>query len=924
MTVCLVLIFLLYLGTVLVKDNPSGYTWPEGETVTVTGKVYQKEQTVKQGSEQTVLYLELFSMEGKDGQMQALQTQDQNVICYLKTNQEIPEIGSIVRATGKVKCFQKASNPGQFDAESYYRILQISFQLNQTEIQAKSNSYSKLKETLFLFRQRCAQILDETLPEKESSIMKTMLLGEKRAVDKEIKALYQRNGIVHILAISGLHISLIGMTLYELLKKLGMPLPVRTGLTFAVMVLYIIMTGFSVSAIRALIMFGFHMLAQFVKRTYDLLTAASVSAVLILLEQPLYLYHSGFLFSFGCIYAIGLVVPAMTKVKKKTSKEGEIPEKQPEGGLLRFLSGLALTLACLPLQLWFYYQVPVYAVILNLFVIPLMSFLVPGGLVLLLAGGMSRTEAAGASGVVAGAGALQSAGVVGASRAVAGVGALQSGGIVGVSGASGVVAGAGVLQSVGVAGASGTVAGAGALQSVGAVGASGAVAGSGALQSAGVVGASGAVAGAGALQSTGVVGASGAVAGARALQCVGAVGASGTVAGAGALQSAGVVGASGTVAGAGTLQNVGAPEMVAGFLKEVSSMLITGVLFIYESGCLLLEKLPGNLLITGRPEGWQVILYLLVLLFLVLFRNRISLVKKWIILFCGVGILVLSFPENMKVTFLDVGQGDCIHIQSEAGVHYLVDGGSSDVSDVGEYRIIPYLKYQGISTLEAVFITHPDEDHCNGLMELFRQGKDVGILVKKVYLPDIAESSKSESFDEIVEIAENAGIEVNYLSKGQILSEGELRFSCMHPEKGYECNEENEYSLVLEVTYDDFSMLLTGDVEGGGEELLTEYLKEHAVEDKAKDKNKNQDKLMVLKVAHHGSKNSTSEELLEILQPAFAVISCGKNNSYGHPHEETIERLEDVGSRIVITAESGAIMFEIDEELKIRGYSGEW
>ena len=205
MTVCLVLIFLLYLGTVLVKDNPSGYTWPEGETVTVTGKVYQKEQTVKQGSEQTVLYLELFSMEGKDGQMQALQTQDQNVICYLKTNQEIPEIGSIVRATGKVKCFQKASNPGQFDAESYYRILQISFQLNQTEIQAKSNSYSKLKETLFLFRQRCAQILDETLPEKESSIMKTMLLGEKRAVDKEIKALYQRNGIVHILAISGVN-----------------------------------------------------------------------------------------------------------------------------------------------------------------------------------------------------------------------------------------------------------------------------------------------------------------------------------------------------------------------------------------------------------------------------------------------------------------------------------------------------------------------------------------------------------------------------------------------------------------------------------------------------------------------------------------------------------------------------------------------
>lgn len=737
---CLLMVFLLYLGIVFIEPAPSDFLQLEGKPVVVTGVVQQKELISQDRGQQTIIYIRLFSLTG-NGRQRQLEETDQSVICYLKENQNVPEIGSFVRASGKLKCFSQASNPGQFDAESYYQILKISFQLNQTEIQQKSITYNEVKESLYQLRKKCAGILDETLPAKEASLMKTMLLGEKRAVDAELKELYQQNGIAHILAISGLHISLLGMTLYRLLKRLGVHTAIRAILSMGLIVGYVFMTGFSVSAIRAMIMFLIQMAAQLFKRTYDLITTASIAALLIVLEQPLYLYYSGFLFSFGCIYAIGLVVPAMTVVnhswkieEKQILAKQKKREKEPEGIRLRFLSGLALTLSCLPLQLWFFYQIPLYATLLNLLVIPLLGFLIPGGILLLL------------------------------------VGSFQ-----------------GILMS---------------------------------------------------------------------------------------------------------------------FITKITTALVMGILAVYEGSCRLLMQIPGHLLTTGRPQTWQVVLYLIILMGLVLFKKKLSLKKKWMILIVGVWLLTFSFPRNMAVTFLDVGQGDCIHIRSREGTHYLVDGGSSSVSKVGEYRIIPYLQYQGVKEIEAVFITHPDEDHCNGILELLKIGESQGVTVKKVYLPNVGEASKTEKFLEIVKKAESADIEVEYLSQGQMLKEGKLCFSCIHPQKAYENSEENAFSLVLWVTYGEFQTLLTGDVEGDGEQRMMERLKAERW------KEEEEDRLTVLKVAHHGSAYSTPDEMIGLLDPVYAVISCGENNSYGHPHRELLLRLQKQNTQICITYETGAITFE--------------
>lgn len=762
--VCLAVIVLLYLGTRLAPGFSSSYEDLEGKTVTVVGRVYQKECTSKAGREKKALYLQFISMEDDLHPADTVR-ECENVVCYLKADEELPRMGSTVKVKGVLKNFQKAANPGQFDAESYYHILKISFQLNQTEIQGQTKEYNKFTEKLYEIRNYFSEILERFLSEEDASLMKTMLLGEKGAADSELKAVYQRNGIAHVLAISGLHISLLGMTLYRLLRRTGCPVFLQTGLPAGIILLYCLMTGFSVSSLRAVIMFGIHMLALLCGRTYDMITAAFVAAVLLLFDQPLYFYSSSFLFSFGCIFAIGFLVPALTEEVKSR-------EKQPGSFLKAFLSGAALTMAGVPLQLFFFYQMPLYSTILNLLVIPLMSFLLPAGIVLLF---FCRISPVG----------------------------------------------------------------------------------------------------------------------------------------------------------------------------ELACALITGILAVFEGACALAERLPFHTVLAGKPESYRIVLYLAALLLAVMLREKISLWKRWAIVFCGAVLLFLPEKKELTLTFLDVGQGDCIHIKTMEGNHFLVDGGSSSVSQVGTYRIIPYLKASGAETLEAVFVTHPDEDHCNGVRELLSKGASNGIHVKKLYLPDVGEHSRTEAYEALAAEAALAGVPVGYIHKGQALSEKEFTLVCLHPEAGYESADPNEYSTVLLLCFQDFRALLTGDVEGAGEEKLLESLADAGDGGSARQGSVDagdggntgqgsvdvsdgrygsvflpENGITVLKVAHHGSGNSTSTELLTGLRPQIAVISCGENNPYGHPHEETLERLAETGAKVLRTDELGAVRIAVRKNrVEISGYA---
>ena len=139
---------------------------------------------------------------------------------------------------------------------------------------------------------------------------------------------------------------------------------------------------------------------------------------------------------------------------------------------------------------------------------------------------------------------------------------------------------------------------------------------------------------------------------------------------------------------------------------------------------------------------------------------------------------------------------------------------------------------------------------------------------------------------------------------------GKVSFCCLHPDKENHDLDSNAYSQCFYIKYGQFSMLLTGDVEGDGEKQLQKTLEEAGVQN-----------ISLLKVAHHGSRYSTSQELLEILRPTASIISCGKDNSYGHPHEEVLDRLEEVGAIIYMTPRTGAVEMNITgTKWKIKTY----
>lgn len=260
-------------------------------------------------------------------------------------------------------------------------------------------------------------------------------------------------------------------------------------------------------------------------------------------------------------------------------------------------------------------------------------------------------------------------------------------------------------------------------------------------------------------------------------------------------------------------------------------------------------------------------------------------------------ILSIHFRNELEITFMDVSQGDGILIRTVSGTSFLIDGGSSDVNQVGIYRIAPFLKASGISDIKGIFITHMDSDHISGIKEILNPANKLGIRVENLILPDICD--KETAFEEIIALAKLSDVTVMYMKSGDIYTEDEVSLNCLHPTANYEYESSNEYSLVLSLQFKNFDMLFTGDIEEDGEDALIDTIT-HTYE--------------VLKVAHHGSKNSTQDLLLEKTDPDIAIISCGKNNRYGHPHKELLERLKDYAIITYNTSICGAITIKTDGE----------
>lgn len=740
---CLVILAAVRLETGACDRVRSGFASTRQLTartaVTVTGQVYQKDEEF--------VYLRAVTLTASDSfEINALgQTAvnpqheipiQENLKCELPGAEQLL-LGSRLTLSGTFMPFSEAANPGEFDAAEYYRTLGLGGRILGAQLTGCDEGCWRLREELYKAKKYLKQRLYSAVPEKEAAVMSALLLGDKQNLDNELKELYKRNGIIHILSISSLHITIIGMSVYKLLRKTGLPVGVSAAAGSLLLLLYGGMTGFSVSACRAIGMYLLRMLAEILGRTYDMLIALGVLAAVMVTANPYYLRHSGFLLSFGSVFGIGTVYTNLMPQKRRFGQKRGHFQRLTEIFTRSALASASVTLTTLPVQLWFYYEVPVWSVLLNLLVLPFMKPLMMTGMAAMLLP----------------------------------VGSLWGG---------------------------------------------------------------------------------------------------------------------------------------------LAGLILKG----YEWLCSGFDRLPLHVWNPGRPRVWQIVVYYVVLSGVVLYcscrkrrekerpaadEKRKRQAVQGLVPAAALAAAVLLFGirpvrEN-TVTFLDVGQGDCIFVQTASGENYLFDCGSTSRSGVGRYVLLPYLKYYGIHELDAVFVSHPDADHTNGVTELLSISGENAVAVRQLVLPAIEEAERDGQLGELVQAAEEERADVRYIAAGDSWKCGSADFQCVHPRLNESAENSNAYSMCVLVAFQEgATMLLTGDVEGAGEEALLRQLKERAVEE-----------VMILKVAHHGSKNATSEQLLAQLRPKLAVISCGENNRYGHPHEELLLRLENTGAYIVQTAEAGAV-----------------
>ena len=251
-----------------------------------------------------------------------------------------------------------AANPGQFDLRQYYKSLGYLYYIEEPEVISVAGGKNRIVYRLDSLKTSLKAVYHKCCTATDSGVYAAMVTGDRSDMDSTISELFSAAGIGHILAISGLHISLIGMGLYRLLRRIGFLCPMSAIISGIFVVLFGIMTGNSVSATRAIVMFVCAVNAQVLGRRYDILSAVSLSAIILILKNPYVIANSGFLLSFMAIAGVAVVTDGFS-VK-----------------WLRWLTGpAAIQLATLPIILWFYYEVPVYSVFLNLIVVPLMSLI---------------------------------------------------------------------------------------------------------------------------------------------------------------------------------------------------------------------------------------------------------------------------------------------------------------------------------------------------------------------------------------------------------------------------------------------------------------------------------------------------------------------------------------------------------------------
>lgn len=607
----------------------------------------------------------------------------------------------------EIKLYENAMNEGGFNAYDYYRTRNISGYAYPTELKIISefDGFS-VGKVLDSFKNVLIDGIYSSFNDDEGGMIIAILTGEKAYIDDDINNLYRDTGFAHILAISGLHISIIGLGLFNFVRKKELGYIPSTVLTMLILIVYNSFSGGQVSCKRAIIMICVSLIARCIGRKYDKYTAISLAAVIILLNQPGYIYDCSFLMSFSAGIGIAVFGDNLDKCEI-------LEEKGKKKKIKNVLFTLGMQIALMPLQVQFFNKICPYSIIINLILLPFVPVIVLFGFL---------------------------AGVIGYFLPVLG--------------------------------------------------------------------------------------------------------------------------------------------MIVGFPAKI-------VIKVYELVLGITSNLPYSEIVTGHmtPLKW-IIFAMIILSFIIIMSEKKTVHAFWCLI--PSVFLIIPFKSNdLNITQLYVGQGDCCIITcNETAI--AVDCGSSDEKELYKYTIEPYLNYYGYDKLDYVFLSHSDTDHVSGIVEYYESNSDIKETEMTCIVPDLEDVG---SFENILPCGFT---NVRCFEKVNI---GDMVFTCVYPDNSNNSVSDNEASMVLHMNYGDFSMLFTGDIGEQNEMQALDNLKKTGLDNDVD----------VLKVAHHGSNYSSSEEFISAITPEIALISCGKDNMYGHPGEDAVDRLKDCGSKVYVTKDCGRI-----------------
>lgn len=697
--------------------------------------------------------------------------------------------GDYICMSGTVSVPDSATNPGTFDQYIYLRNKGYYLCISNGTIESGNHRPYSIEGFLYGIKNRCTKIIDNSFDSESAGIVKAMLVADKSTLDKNIKKLYSENGIAHIMAISGVHVAIIGMTLYGFLRKLRIGRFISGTFSIAIIVLYGIMTGMSSSTERAVIMLILSIAAEYFGRKTDAPTSMGFAMIIMVLGNPYVILDAGFQLSFAAITGVTVVAPQLRKLLrmfKRFIKEADEKKKQKHKKIMSLrkmiiklidalVVGIASFITTTPVIIYYYYQFPPYSILINLIVIPLVSLIV-GGSILVVLTGLFFTGAA-----------------------------------------------------------------------------------------------------------------------------------------------------------------------------VVMTYPVRLILFGYKYLCIFASGLPGASVLVGHISIGMVFVYYLsvVLIFAILRMIRIGKTEREgpilylmlaAVLFLTVVYEVYSYDKSLKIVYMDVGQGDGVLLRTSGHGGILIDGGSSSNKRVGEYVMVPVLKYYGVSEVEYAFVSHGDVDHVSGLEYLLNEEQS-GVHVVNLVLPEYGDQ---DALQELKSEAIANNVNIIYMKPGDNITYNHqhaetINIECLYPDEEAVQGvlDTNNLSMILKttITWDvreadienlnkssdsdaSLSLLFVGDAGIAAEKRLIELYEKNSLGEIS-------DSIAcdILKVGHHGSRNSSGSDFLKRVSAMYGIISCGKDNRYGHPHAETLERLKMADTKYMTTKEHGAIILSIERgDWSLSGY----